>query len=88
VTSLQGVIGAKDDIDSDDRDEEDSDAGVSGTSSGEIEAQKHMETFENIVKIAVKSKDKIKVADSWDDDSEKSESESIGSSTASTPEAP
>ncbi|KAF9767377.1 hypothetical protein IL306_000076 [Fusarium sp. DS 682] len=87
VTSLKGVISAKDDFDLDDLDE-DSDADDSEVSWGETEAQKPAETVENVVKVSAKGKTKIKVADSWDDDSEESGSESIGSSTANTSEAP
>ncbi|KAF4343302.1 dead deah box helicase [Fusarium beomiforme] len=84
---LKGVISAKDDFELDVLDEEDRDGDDPGASFGETEGQKSAETVESVVKVSAKGKAKIKVADSWDDDSEESELEGIDACTVNTSEA-
>ncbi|KAM0200221.1 hypothetical protein ACHAPI_002645 [Fusarium lateritium] len=88
LTSLKGVVSAEDDYDVDCLDEDDDGLDDTEETLEEVETQKPGETVEKTVKLSAKGKGKVKVADSWDDDSEESDSEIANSTTADIPEAP
>ncbi|RBR05389.1 uncharacterized protein FIESC28_11376 [Fusarium coffeatum] len=85
VTSLKGVMSAEEDYDWDVLHEDDNQMDEQGVGLDEFEIQNPSEVVDKTPKLSAKSKSKIKVADSWDDDeSEESENESIGSTAANT----
>ncbi|KAH7193064.1 uncharacterized protein B0J16DRAFT_300657 [Fusarium flagelliforme] len=85
VTSLKGVMSAEGDYDWDVLHEDDNQMDESSVVLDEFEIQNASEVVDKTPKLSAKGKPKIKVADSWDDDeSEESETESIGSTAANT----
>jgi hypothetical protein len=89
VTSLKGVMSAEGDYDPDDLEEDDTYMDESEVVLDEAETQKPDEIAKT-VKFSAKDKSKVKVqvADSWDDDSEESEPEDTGPTTANTSGTP
>lgn len=85
VTSLKGVMSAEGDYDWDVLQEDDNQMDESSVGLDEFEMQNPSEVVGKTPKLSAKGKPKIKVADSWDDDeSEESETESIGSAATNT----
>ncbi|RGP64985.1 dead deah box helicase [Fusarium longipes] len=87
VTSLKGVMSAEGDYDPDGFDEDDTYMNESEMLGDNAETQKPDEIAEKTATPPAKVTPKVKVADSWDDDSE-SEPENTGSTTADTSGAP
>ncbi|KAM0344559.1 hypothetical protein ACHAPU_007333 [Fusarium lateritium] len=87
LTSLKGVVNAEDGYDMDAFDEDNVQDGTEEQDE-KVETQKPVETVGKTVKFSAreKGKGKVKIADSWDDDSEESDSETIDPTTANVPD--
>lgn len=88
VTSLKGVMSVEEDYDPEDLDENDNFMDESEVITNEAGAQKSDKIIEKTIKLPAKGKSKVKVADSWDDESEDSEPESTESTSDNGPGTP